>query len=663
MKRILSIILFFVSLQSIGQVVKNKQLEFGPVVRQGNPIGYLLEKTSLADTVGLTGGEAGSATYTISGSKLHVVQSGADYSYVRWDSLTSLDVIHGEWVVSFNSFAGDSYFAQFGLFEPGFPSGLRYSIYGSLSTRNDNGTLGRLSITSRDNAAAGTTLATSPSDLSISAITDSILIIFDKFENTIIFSARNLTTNSAWVTVPYTLTGTQTSHSVGYMGIVTGKEDYNIHQFKISSKQVKNPPLYLYGDSKFTKSTYQNESLAALLKNNYGGVYANCAVGSTSADLVANRWEVINIIQPPKVLIEVSNDIRLGVSSGTWQANLTLLYDDFTANGIDVYFTCLYETGADQSAMDTWLTSNYPDAYIRSPYVELQKYGSGILVDGIHLSAIGNKIVADALMLDGRLENTDPFNEMKFTAGETDYTAVGDSIISHRRFMSSKLNVFRDGELQWEADSYEPYSITRTDSNIIFHPPLSTGERVVIQSYNHIQWTTIIPYPIPPSPVCVVFTTSGDLTESPSCTWSSAAGTGKGYGTTSLAAGDDGYFLIKNTDGANTDLNPIGLDDDGDNTEDYTAWEYCIYRNTFINEYSYQNNGSSGSSGVAAAANDWLRLRKEGTVVYAEKSTNSGASWTLVYTFSGSAAHTLYPKTHLVVAGKKIIDASVLNFH
>lgn len=377
----------------------------------GNQIGDLLVKTSLADTAGLTGGLAGSATYTISSNKLVVVQSGADYSKVVYDSLTSLDVINLDAVVSFNSFAGDSYVAQFGVFEPGFPSGSRYSIYGQLWTGTGSGQFGRMFIVSRDVFGNATTLVTSSSDLAMDA-GDSVQVKFDKYENTITFSARNVTDNGSWITVTYTLTGTQTSHSVGNIGIVTGKNDYNIHQFKFSSTQVKNPDLYLFGDSKFTKGTYQNESLPALLKNNFGSVYANCAVGSTSADLMANRREIIDVIKPKKILIESSNDIRNGVSSGTWQANLTQLYNIFTAAGIEVYFTVLYETSVDQSAMDTWLTANYPAAYIRSPWVELQKYGTGILVDGIHLSAIGNKIVADALTLDGKLATdiTDHFN-------------------------------------------------------------------------------------------------------------------------------------------------------------------------------------------------------------------------------------------------------------
>ena len=376
----------------------------------GNQIGFLLDKTSLADTVGLTGGLIGAATYTISSNKLRV-QAAFDFSWVRYDSLTSLDAIQLDAVVSFGAFSSATYMANFGLYNTVTPLNGRYSIYGYISTRTDQGDQGRMTIRSLDAAGSETILATSSSDLSMS-VNDSIQVKWEKFENTVTFSARNLTTNGSWITTKYTLTGTQTSHSVGSIGILTYTTDYYIHQFKVSSKQVKNPDVYLFGDSKFTKSTYQNESLPALLKNNFGSVYANCAVGSTTAELMLNRSEIINVIKPKKILIESSNDIRLGVSSGTWQANLTQLYNIFTAAGIEVYFTVLYETSVDQSAMDTWLTANYPAAYIRSPWVELQKYGTGILVDGIHLSAIGNKIVADALTLDGKLATdiTDHFN-------------------------------------------------------------------------------------------------------------------------------------------------------------------------------------------------------------------------------------------------------------
>jgi hypothetical protein len=56
----------------------------------------------------------------------------------------------------------------------------------------------------------------------------------------------------------------------------------------------------------------------------------------------------------------------------TWQANLTQLYHDFTAAGIDVYFTSFYETYCSQAAMDTWLAANYPTKYIRRAYTDLR---------------------------------------------------------------------------------------------------------------------------------------------------------------------------------------------------------------------------------------------------------------------------------------------------
>jgi hypothetical protein len=371
-----------------------------------NAIGDIFVKTSLADTVGLSSIAAG--TFTIDGNKLRMqMLTGA--GILRWDSLTSLDALQIDAVISFNAIYGDQYGATIGIV--GYAEnaqtivGWMYAGFG--------GNLGQLNIVALGQYGSSTTYATSSTNVPSIDVGDSLHYRLELFENTIKFSIKNLTDNSAWTTVTYTLTGTQVKQSIGYPA-VTGTGNVNLHQFKVSSKQVKNPDIYLFGDSKFTKSTYQNESLVALLKNNYGQVYANSGVGATTSDLLLNKWEVINLIKPKKILISTSNDIRFWVSSGTWQANLIQLYNDFTAAGMDVYFACFPETATDQSSMDTWLQANYPTKYIRRAYTELlSNINTGVLLpDGIHLSAFGNKVARDAIVLNGKLETgiTDFFN-------------------------------------------------------------------------------------------------------------------------------------------------------------------------------------------------------------------------------------------------------------
>ena len=379
-----------------------------------NPIGDIFVKTALTDTVGMS--SWGGATYTFVDSKLKIDMSTASspppslgiYPRIEIDSVTSLDVLTAEAIISYDTIAeygvGLSVYCKEGY-------SVEAWLYGG---QGDN--LGRLFLTGNVPGPVGLLSIITHSAAKVPSIDvgDSILIKLETYENTVTLSARNLTDNSDWVTLSYTYIGTQIKHGIGHIAITQKGGRVFLHQLKYSSKQVKNPDVYLYlfGDSKFTKSTYQNESLVALLKNNYGQVYANSGVGNTTADLLSNKWEVVNFIKPKKILICVSNDIRFGISSGTWQANLTELYDFFTSYGIDVYFTSFYETSASQAAMDTWLAANYPLKYIRRAYTDLANNPDVLLGDNTHLSAFGNKVARDAIVLDGKLETgiTDFFN-------------------------------------------------------------------------------------------------------------------------------------------------------------------------------------------------------------------------------------------------------------
>jgi Subtilase family/Secretion system C-terminal sorting domain len=406
---------FVQSVAPIAAQTQNNTIEKLTVADQPyNAIGDIFVKTSLADTVGLS--SWGGATYTIVGNKLKMDMSTITsppsplgiIPRIESDSVTSLDAITAEAIVSFDTMV--TYLVGYGTGIAIYGREMGYSVQGSMYGAND-ANLGKLFIRG-GNEFIGTTLAISNGQVPSIDVGDSIIYKLETFENTVTFSARNLTDNSDWVSVTYTYIGTEIKHSIGHVAITQGGGRMFLHQFKYSSKQVKKPYLYLWGDSKFTKSTTQNESLVSLLKNNYGQVYANSGAGDYTNTLLTNRWEVMNIISPKKVLIETSNDIRYGVSPETWQANLTQLYNEFTAAGIDVYFTSFYETAADQSAMDTWLVTNYPLKYIRRAYTDLASTPGVLLGDNTHLSAFGNQVARDAIVLDGKLETgvTDFFN-------------------------------------------------------------------------------------------------------------------------------------------------------------------------------------------------------------------------------------------------------------
>jgi hypothetical protein len=656
MKRILSIILFFTSFHLFGQSIKNNQIEKAPVVRQGNPIGTIFEKTVMSDTTGMSH-TGGSATYTIVADTLMIDAPGGVASRFEIDSVTSLDIFRADFLMSFDTLQspGGSFYG-FNIVLNGVADNNAYSIAGRMYGAND-GNLGQLSIFTYSDFVS-TTVASGVQVPSIN-VHDKLLFRLETFENTVTWSVKNVTDNSAWYTLTYTFTGTDVKHGFGKIAIQNGGGRYKVHSIKITSQQIENPDLYLFGDSKFTKSTFQNESLPVILKNYFGAVVANSGSGGVTANMVANKWEVVNFVKPKKILINASNDIRNGVSSGTWQANLLDLYTFFTEHGIQTYFIVLYETSASQAAMDSWLATTFPDNYIQSVYTNGATCTNCLLADNIHRTYTGNRETAYDLMLDGRLKKESPFKEYRFIADEGAFDPMeGDSIIVDVNFYNKKIDIYRNGILQWQDLDYD-YQL----DTITLHPPLDSAERIIVQVMDTTFWTNIVHVAPPVVEEFVDFVVAGDLTETSAGTWYSAAGTGKGYSTKTLAASDEGYFYINNNDGLNTNSNPIGLDDDANNTDDFDDFEFGVFAGG-DNIYYYVDGGvGPTSSGVAAAAGDLVRLRKTGTTVYAEKSADSGATWTAVRTYATSANHTLYAKTHLVAATKKIVEAKIYNFH
>lgn len=377
------------------------------IKRQGRVIGDIFVRDSFANLTGLVD-DTGGKTVAIVGDELHMtgdVVSAPSFGAaptLQLAEYTNLDVLTIECRFSFpnsNSAASSEYGMNIGVY--GGAAG--YSVAGYMYGAFD-ANLGFLRIVGGDQYLSTTWKEGIGVDIVPSiSVNDIIHYKLELYENTVTWSVRNETDNSDWIVQKYTFTGTQTKHGTGKVSLLVGNADVHVHSLKVSSKQIQNPDVYLYGDSKFTKSTYQNESFVGLLKNHYGQVVGNSGVGDASANLINALPEVIDFVKPKKVLVAISNDIRYGVPSGTWQANMDQIYDDLTAAGIDVYFTSFYETGSSQAAMDTWLAANYSTKYIRTVYTELANNPDVLLGDNIHLSAFGNQIASNAVMIDGRL--------------------------------------------------------------------------------------------------------------------------------------------------------------------------------------------------------------------------------------------------------------------
>jgi lysophospholipase L1-like esterase len=193
------------------------------------------------------------------------------------------------------------------------------------------------------------------------------------------YSCQNITTSSAVIYDNLTLyTGTggfidNTGHFAvfdGGGGVSTNK----ITSWTVSSNEYKGGIVFL-GDSKTqcyeaastsNSGVRNNEnSYTYLLQRKIGPIVNLGGSSDRTADYLTRTYEIINWVQPSTVVIVgVCNDIRAGVSSAIWQANILSLISTFQAAGIKVIFWTGFKenfspgTGIDQSAVSTWAAAN-----------------------------------------------------------------------------------------------------------------------------------------------------------------------------------------------------------------------------------------------------------------------------------------------------------------
>lgn len=502
MKKIFSFILLFISLQGIGQVLEKQILDIKPRdEKRGNVLGTLYTKTGFTtlDTFTVNGSPLKAAT--VSNLKILLGKTGTDSASVvtlkRYSN-------HDRWTMKAGFIVGDKTSISYGfqLFMYSVNTTFIQDVRAQFMQRDAAPYNGYLTIDDGNHGIAFTTRATSATNVSFSP-GDSIDFILNRNVNFFTATARNVTTGGAEVSVSYRYNDLTTAVNTGQPGMGAIGSD-SVYHFSFYSDETTGADLLLIGDSKFTwYGNNNNQSIPSLLYAKAGNVINTGKSGDKTAEVLLALDEII-ALHPRQALLNIgSNDIRNGVSTGTWQANIDTIYNRLTRNSIDVFFALMYETSIDQTTLKNYLAANYPAKYISEAYDATRNCNSCLLADNIHLTAYGNSKWVDAVLQSGKIDfsTLGHFREMKFKPGDDLYTAIGDSIITHRYFNGTKVNVFREGELQWEAASYEAGSITRANDSIIFHPPLSANERVVIQTYNQAQWTSIAKEAEPPAPL------------------------------------------------------------------------------------------------------------------------------------------------------------------
>jgi hypothetical protein len=609
MKKIFAFISLLVSLQSIGQIQTKQIQDFKPYrEKSGNVLGTLYSETGFVtyDTFSTSG-----ITPAIVNSMIVLGDGTSSGAIITLKRYTSLD----RWTYKSGFKVGQKNGTSYGyaLWLKSSNTTFEQSLYAYFEHRSTMGYDGVVSL-NEWNGISGTRIATAPTTVSYSQ-GDSIETVLIRDVNTFTFIVRNVTTGTPEVSTSYTYNGFTTAVNTGQPQITAVGSD-SIYHVSFYSDESLNADLITIGDSKFTWYGNQiTQSIPSLLFSKYGNVVNTGKSGDKTAEVVATLDEKI-ALNAKKWLVTIgSNDLRNGISSGTWQANIDTIYNRGTRSGADVYFDLMFETSQDQSALITYLSAAYPTKYIGAGYAATRDCKSCLLADNIHMTAYGNRKFVDAIAQSGMIDFFNPFREMKFTAGDVGYIDAGDSLIINEYFRTTnKLNIWIDGEFLWgPVTSYEPNSYEIRHDSLILHGPLSAGDRVVIQTYNHVMWANIPGEPPP---------TSYLLTDYPNAEI--------GYSVRKLKATYLGSCLRVRRSSDNTEQD-IGFVSD---ELDTASMKIFVGANSaYVTKWYNQASATSGSDAVQTTSGQQPRIMNSGVI---DRVQNTNGDWMVSVLFDGT---------------------------
>jgi Fibronectin type III domain len=129
-------------------------------------------------------------------------------------------------------------------------------------------------------------------------------------------------------------------------------------------------------------------------------------------------------------------------------------------------------------------------------------------------------------------------------------------------------------------------------------------------------------------------------------------------GASSQSIVADGFVaaVVGNYDPSSQEDCMVGLQP-GATWAGYATYAFAIWTDRSAVAYSTITSGSPGAHNgatVVPAVGDVVRVRRVGTTVYGEVSKDSGSTWTVVNTWTGTSAGTLHPAIVLEQAGRSI---------
>jgi len=255
----------------------------------------------------------------------------------------------------------------------------------------------------------GTSVANSGASRLSFSVGDTIEYTVTYNSNTVTFSVRNLTTLSAFQTISYTNTtglvypGASLTNfpNINQIAINNYYGDYTITNITYSDNQYKNVFLTLIGDSKsegYYADTMANRIISILDYRLPNICQVAAGSGNTTQDILNSLPEVL-AQRPRYVILYIGcNDLRNGVLNATWQANYASIVSQLEAIGTIVYHQLpTPETVLVQTDLTNYINSTYSASKIISVPAGWSN-AIHLNADGIHLSILGNQLMADNIM-------------------------------------------------------------------------------------------------------------------------------------------------------------------------------------------------------------------------------------------------------------------------
>lgn len=199
--------------------------------------------------------------------------------------------------------------------------------------------------------------------------------------------------------------------------------DFSVDSIKYTINKPASLDFIIIGNS----ITYGQGSTNQFIRfvNNFGNYQNNIGSGGgsdASAEVLARLDEII-ALHPKRIILHdvVGNDILFGVPSGTWQANLTSIFNTLVNAGEDVYITNGQpRTYNDETAQKTFIEANFPKSKIIDTWSKLVGTGYALKpeydADATHPSNFGHLGTADVLN-----EFFEYQKNLSFTEGTTNY--------------------------------------------------------------------------------------------------------------------------------------------------------------------------------------------------------------------------------------------------